>query len=226
MREVEGLLSWLAVTDLENLERREAYTLVGKALEELENETSEQQDEDLLDEAFDSLQEIQQILLKGDLPTGKLVDFYQRFDPAFRSPLECSAGELDAELRELAEQLPERDWCTSSYLKVEHGIQSYLDGEDGPLQSALREMETIIEAAWEPYAQSSVVNSEVTSESVLGHKLLSEGLQSWLTALDMIRAALEEDVETDWQQVLDAAPEGNRLLIVVQKFSQRLQSQV
>ena len=98
MREVEGLLSWLAVTDLENLERREAYTLVGKALEELENETSEQQDEDLLDEAFDLLQEIQQILLKGDLPTGKLVDFYQRFDPAFRSPLECSAGELDAEL--------------------------------------------------------------------------------------------------------------------------------
>jgi hypothetical protein len=70
------------------------------------------------------------------------------------------------------------------------------------------------------------VNSEVTSESVLGHKLLSEGLQSWLTALDMIRAALEEDVETDWQQVLDAAQEGNRLLIVVQKFSQRLQSQV
>ena len=55
---------------------------------------------------------------------------------------------------------------------------------------------------------------EVTTESVLGHRYLSQGIEGWLEALAEFRSTLKTGV--DRQAVLARAEAAQRLLMVVQ----------
>jgi hypothetical protein len=56
-------------------------------------------------------------------------------------------------------------------------------------------------------------------ESVVVHKLLLEGMENWKASLE----AVKEDEDPDWDWVLATAEQGNRLLVAVQIFEERVQ---
>ena len=67
---------------------------------------------------------------------------------------------------------------------------------------------------WDNYEISVVLPEEVTTESVLGHRYLSQGIEGWLEALAEFRSTLKTGV--DRQAVLARAEAAQRLLMVVQ----------
>lgn len=69
-------------------------------------------------------------------------------------------------------------------------------------------------AQWDSYESSDVLPQEVTSESILGHEFLSQGLEEWLSALAELRDSL--DTQVDRASVLARAEAGQRLLVAVQ----------
>lgn len=69
-------------------------------------------------------------------------------------------------------------------------------------------------STWERYESSVVLPEEVTTESVLGHRYLSQGIEGWLEALAEFRATLETGV--DRESVLSRAEAAQRLLLAVQ----------
>lgn len=251
MEGLRALVSWLAVTDLDHLDPEKGKAIVKEALdalhqefddqsEEFEEESEEfddvhelagdevheeEDEESLLNDIFDALESIYEDFLGGGVPATPLREFYHRYQSHFVEEREAAGVVLERDLRELADQLSEEEWCTESYLKLERGIHAFLDGNPDLLEEVVEEMETVLDEAWNPYSNTPLGDSEITAETVVGHTLLTQGVHEWIQALDFVRAATEE-ADPDWQSALDAAQLGNRLLIAVQKFNQRLQSQV
>lgn len=92
----------------------------------------------------------------------------------------------------------------------------------GRKQAVLRWVDLAEESfisVWEGYESGDVLESEITAESVLGHTLLSEGIENWLDALALLRDGLEcGTIERD--EILELAESGQRLLIAVQLFEE------
>ena len=69
-------------------------------------------------------------------------------------------------------------------------------------------------STWESYETSVVLPDEVTTESVLGHRYLSQGIEGWLEALAELRETLESGV--DRVSVLGRAEAAQRFLLTMQ----------
>jgi hypothetical protein len=115
-------------------------------------------------------------------------------------------------LRELATSLAYEDWHTELYAAFEEALRS--DELDG----LITQTRGRIEEAWESYCQTPVTDEEVTAQTVVGHRILREGFETWHEALDEAEAA---DGSVD--QALALAQAGNRLLIAVQVQAQRVE---
>lgn len=191
--------------------------------DDFEEEYLEDEDDPLLD-ALERLESLYEYFLEGGLPAAELQEFFQLYQHSFVEEKVPVGEQLEMELRQMAEDLTEEEWCTGSYLKLENGVQAYLEGDPEPLNQAVEEMEIVLDQAWSPYAESPVADHEITAESVLGHQLLAEGVQEWIQAIDFVRE-IADGADADWQEALDTAQYANRLLIVVERFSQRLQKQ-
>jgi hypothetical protein len=161
-------------------------------------------------------------------PTGK---GQQRMDSpgildTASEPVEPPADRIEREIRAIASNLEDDRWATESYLSLEEGVDIFLDEDDDEaLLETIEDMEEILEKAYHPYREAQVVDSEITAESAATHKLLMEGIESWISALEMLR---EEDSgdETDWSGALARAEHGNRLLVAVQVYNAQLQAQL
>jgi hypothetical protein len=219
MNAYSELVAWIGVTDLEHLDHSRGMGMVKAALDFLGgNETEESRI------VLQDLQPIHDDFLGGGLPADQLRKFYEHYRDSVTEPTDPPGLILEDEFRQLAEDLSEEEWCTGSFLKLEAGIEAYMNGDFRRLEDAIYDLEDVLQQAWEPYAESPVTASEVTAETVLGHQLLVEGIQEWQQALELTRAAANEEAE--WQDALDCAQYANRILVALQKFSDRIQRAV
>ncbi len=82
--------------------------------------------------------------------------------------------------------------------------------------AALDRIQADIETAWEEYMQRPLAPTEVTAESVAGHRLLVEGLAAWMEGLELARLDPLSD------EAVERAAQGSRLLFTLQSFSRQL----
>lgn len=185
------LLSWLELADLEAARASEVLLLVREALEGS-------------GEMRPLLEACCQQLEWGDIPVSELGQLRQ--ECAGRLEESDPGAPHEAHLRQLAEQLTEEQLHTTR-------LQTLLSWRKDPeaIKIGLGQLEQEIQAAWESYAATPVAGTEVTVEAVVGHRLLLEGLQDWLTALEEVRAG-------NFDLALALARQGNRILLALQHF--------
>ena len=207
------LLSFLECSDLARTQVRDVLRLVELALDEC--------DED--DERYPYLVALEEQLLQGTMPRSRLSSFLMRFP---RRELKVEPVDLEGEFRAIAEELPEMFWCTAAYVELEKALDDFdEEGDELRLLDYLEVRREALHQVLDGYGGETVVPEEVTSESVVGHRLLLEGLGYWLESLDLAQVGLQQR-ETSWEGCLEAAERGNRLLLAVQKLHRRVVSQV
>jgi hypothetical protein len=171
----------------------------------------------LTDELAETLAEAEEAITSGrnSAPAlNRLVSLYHRNQEG--KPLEQRWREKAAGLGLV--QLETRTW---------DDLHKALDAaEAGRLSLVGRWIDKVEEtflATWDGYEQSDVLEEEITAESVLGHRLLREGVEAWLEALALFRDTLGN---LDRAGILALAEEGQRLLIVVQVIQREAQDSV
>lgn len=120
---------------------------------------------------------------------------------------------LKQELYSWAAALPRSGWYTERYRDFER----MLSARD---LTALRSLRCSIEANWDRYYNQPIAPEERTAESVVGHRLLVEGLAHWMKALKLADAGAEP------AECLPVAEAGNRLLLAVQLHSRRVSAAI
>jgi hypothetical protein len=227
LMEYETLLRWLAHNEVEQTPHDQLLDLVRAALDGLEGMDDAQFEALPEGQAMlDDLDEILTELESGGLAGPALREFRARYGGQPERAVESAASLLERQYRELASQLAESQWRTDTYRRVESALDRYLeDGDEEPLLDALDAMEEILEKAYRPYREAPVLPSEVSAESYVGHRLLQEGIESWFSALEMLREEEDPERETDWAGALKLAEQGNRLLIAVQRLNAQVQAE-
>ena len=211
------LIEWIHVSDLEDADLEQLRPLVRAALDSLTEED---------DPRRAALQELEELSWEGAVPAAELrqlaADFENYEEPDPESLL--SDGErLELEFRRLAEDLPTEDWYTTNYQRVLKGVNQSKKGNPAPLEAAIVELGELFERAWEPYSTTAIAPDEVTAETVVGHRLLQEGLQGWFDALEQLELAMSGECEYD--DALDTAEQANRLCVAVQKLALRVRQE-
>jgi hypothetical protein len=200
---MDELLSLLQVVEFSQVSRETWLEVVQAALDGCPPE----------DPRYPWLVEIEEALLAGGVPTDGLQDFATRFPFSVRS----DAERLEAEFLALAEQLSEAEWQTSQFKELVEALEGL---EEDALMAYLEQRQREVCAAALGYSQSPVTQAEVTAETWVGHLLLSQGLEAWQRALEL----LFHDPETNWETALGEAEWGTRLLVAVQRLNRRVSS--
>ena len=237
---LQSLLSWISVTSFDSIDVFDwdaADKMVKQTLDALENDAvSWKDDEELIDVLIDRLDEVYESMEKREQAVALLQQFAQDFQAELHAVSLAPGEALEQEFFQLAEQLEAAEWQTPTYQNVANGYANYLKGNPNSLRQALENTWSIIEGARASYQETSVADSEVTAESVVGHKLLSEGLNHWEAALQLLselpglspECNIVQDVEAVKNHAREAMAEaeyGNRLLVTLPKFHQRVKNQ-
>ncbi|MBT9585863.1 hypothetical protein IV102_21150 [bacterium] len=200
---MDELLSLLQVADVKEVQVEALLELVQAALDGCVDD----------DPRYDCLVEIEDVLLAGRLPVDPLQAFRRRFPLSVRSDAEL----LEEEFHHSAKQLTDEEWQTSFYVDLVAALQ---DMNDDDLEEYLTARRQAVESALQGYRATSLTPSEVTAETWVGHRLLNQGLEAWLRALQRVT----QDPDGEWEQALEEAEYGTRLLVAVQNLHQRVVS--
>mgnify|MGYP000026398631 CR=1 FL=1 len=217
--DAESYLYWLKRTDLETARISDLTEAVEGVVAALRAEVKEAPESHAAD-MLSSLESILEQLHQGNLPIRALQDFRVEFD---NDPETYEAPEqvLEEELREIAAGIGKERWCTESYEKLESAVNTFLDGgEENDFWDVVDGLASSIVAAHSEYCKTQILPKEVTLESRVVHKLLCEGIEDWKAALDSLR----EDEEPDWEWLMQTTEHGNRLLVAVQIFEERVRN--
>jgi hypothetical protein len=96
--------------------------------------------------------------------------------------------------------------------------------EKGKSQVVSRWLELVEQkmiAKWESYEHSEILDEEITSESVAGHRLLCDGVENWLCALSELRYGLAVG-NVNRTSVLQNAECGQRLLVALEVIQKEM----
>lgn len=230
--DANGYLHWLRTTDLQATNSSNLSTAVDAVIDGLQQEIGEDSPEpscpedeahrEIIRRMLEALGIIQGGLNSGELPIAEIQAFRDEFvgDPTIYEPAEVL---LERELREIAAGMDEARWSTELYQEFERSIEKFLEGgEEAAFWETIEEIEGIVTTASDSYRQTEILPKEVTMESTTVHNLLCEGIGLWQAALEALRDE-ETDEEPNWDWVQEAAESGNRLLVAVQIFNERLQ---
>jgi len=205
---VDRLQNHLAEADLNVPQIGPLLALVQFALEECAEE----------DERFPLLAALESDLLRGQWPQNRI----QRFSDRFPAPIQV---DLEDEFRQLAMALPDAEWQTSQFLELDARLADFAeDHNQDALLDYLEARQQQLELALSTYSGNLVLPQEVTAETVVGHKLLTEGMRCWLQGVNLLIGAVPGG--GDEEPGLAQVEQGNRLLIAVQRLNQRVHSQV
>lgn len=194
---MDSLVQWIRVADLDTVDPAEVRALVREALNTLDPE----------DPTASVLAEIEAALWEGTVPAAALRELAE----AWVVEEVSDADALEDEVRRMAAGLPPGEWHTTFYAQALAAL------EDPALLDPMRAR---IQEAWDGYSQTPILAEEVTAETTVGHRLLLEGLETWLLALDQLEACAREEMEP--AEALATAEVANRLLVAVQKQSRRV----
>ena len=163
------------------------------------------------DPRFGWLLSIEEALLDGTIPVQSLRDFALRFPLTLRP----EAVELEEEFTQLALQLGEADWTSAQYVELVAAVEEL---DDEALRHYVLTRRLAVRQAQEGYIATALSPDEVTAETYVAHRLLCQGMELWMQALER----LLHDPEGDWEPALADAEHGTRLLVAVQKLHQRV----
>ena len=204
------LIAWLHVTVLEDAEPMQVRPLVSAALHSLLED----------DPRFSDLKACEDQLWEGVVPVEalrQLVEDWQEYEPLQDTP---EGVLLEQEFRRLAQELPTKDWVTDAYRGALEAVNAYEDGQDDAIEQWTLTMTGRLEAAWSSYSSATLTEAEITAETVVGHRLLKEGIQGWYDAQEMLVEAVDQGL--DFDDGLACAEEASRLLVVVQRLASRV----
>lgn len=134
-----------------------------------------------------------------------------------------AADWLESDLETTAKRLPKWEWQTELYADFARVAEEVLTGGGETAEVKLDEVEQRVLRVWKSYGEVGIEESELTAESIAGHRFLKRGVTEWLEALNCLRSAM--DGEDDLEVALEHAEEANRLLVAVQKFGERIERQ-
>jgi hypothetical protein len=180
------------------------------AAEQLENDDS--LDARLTDEMADALGEAEAAICEGrnSLPAlNRLVSLYHR------GQAELS---LEAKWTKKAQMLGLAQLESPIWNDLHSALDAAEAGKVAPVARWIEMVEERFIATWESYEAGDVLENEVTTESVLGHRFLRDGAELWLSALGQFKDSLAGGL--DRGSILAQAEEGQRLLVVMQILEQ------
>lgn len=201
------------------LEKGGLFSLVGgwriwfaAAAEQLE--TDDSIESRLTDEMADCLAEAEEALTGGvscQPALNRLISLYRSNQNSL--PLELQWRRRAAGLGTV--QLESATWSD-----LHLALDAAEAGRTAPVARWIDAVEQSFLSRWESYEESDVLEHEITTESVVCHRLLLEGTELWLEALATFRELLAGDA--DRTAVLELAEAGQRLLILVQLLDQEV----
>lgn len=210
---LQSLLAYLRDTPLDGVDPTETRLLVRSLLNDLPQPVPP----DLLELAH-RLERVEDAMSTGGDATEDLAALLSSFD----APQAVSPGEqLEQWVRQVAAGLSRDEWYTETYASVESAVAEYREGNRELLERVLQEVASRLEGAWEPYYHAPVAADEVTAETVVGHRILLEGVQGWFDALEALRLAAAGEVS--WDDALAQAEAANRLLVAVPRLARQVE---
>ena len=217
--DAKAYLQWLRSTDLDQA----LYTELVQAVQVVIAALEDMPEESLSDEEFavlESLTEAHRQLDAGGLPKEQLLAFRTLFDGGLALP-KPAVELLEEELREIAAGIAKERWTSETYSRFESAVDAFHEGgEESDLWEVVEDIERLLVSVTEHYQNTDILAHEVTAESLVVHRLLTEALQSWGSALALIQG----EEEPDWDEILAFAEQGNRLMVAVQIFQGRLKN--
>ena len=208
---VDEFFSWLAVADLPHLDRHQTREMLLELLDNIPPKAK-----------YDELHDVLEDLVEDpNFMPDQLSEMRGRFAyllPEAQSPLETVEDDID----EIAQGLEEEAYETDRLMRFERILKGLDDQPDERaekrLQTQLDSLEAEFRGIWNDYLKLSVAPSEVTAESVGGHRFLEDAFNMWFQAFEF---AHELELDEAWE----SACEGNRLLLAVSMWSDEIRTE-
>lgn len=143
----------------------------------------------------------------GSLFLNDIVDLFQ------------DGGRLERRWEFLAQNLTNEELETITFLDLKKALAAAEQGSLDIVNAWIDLVEDRFISTWEGYEESTVLPEEVTAESVLGHRYLTQGVEIWIEALVMFRNTLESGL--DREEILALAEQAQRYLVVVEVEQKR-----
>lgn len=199
------LLTWIRLGQLEDSVPQDVLAMVDAALDELDEE----------DPRFAALLPVEQELMADRVPVDLLLGLVQDFaSPA--NPEEEAVDRLEREYREAAAAFTEPQWRSAHYAELERHLEEADDEELLRYLDALRER---ITSAWQRYAEDLARVETRSPEIEVGHRLMREAHEAWMTALETIAEG------GDCEEGLRLAEQAVRLLAAVGRLDRDVKQQ-
>ena len=147
-------------------------------------------------------------------------DAFYAFRMETQGLIKSTPEEIEEELRVTAADLYGDSWQTPLWDLVCEAVEHAQLDEWEDFEEILDQVEDDIESSWQHYSELKIGEEEVTQETIIGHRLLLEGLQTWLDAVSQLFEAAEG--KESWETGLESAEWGNRLLVTSEIYARRL----
>ena len=134
-----------------------------------------------------------------------------------------AADWLESDLATIANRLPRWEWNTELYAEFAQAAEELRTNRGESAEGRLDDVEERVLRVWRSYCEVGMEETELTAESIVGHRILKRGVAEWLEALNCLRSVIEG--EGDLDEGLEHAEQANRLLVAVQKFGDRIERQ-
>ena len=162
----------------------------------------------------------------------ELAEILSEMEEALASGIDASKA-ADRLLAVLAEPTLEERWRTRaenlSVSELHTTLWSDLQRamvavETGKFQVVSRWIDLVEQrmiSRWESYEQTELLEEEITAETVAGHRLLCDGMESWLGALSELKFGLQNGA-VNRRSVLEKAEAGQRLLVILKVIQEEM----
>lgn len=201
----QQLLAWIELRDLEESKASEVLQMVEPALDEI--------DED--DPRYDALCDIEDELLEGKVPVELLLALVRQSPPPADDELD-DVERLDRDYRALAASYKPEQWRSKFYLDLKRHLA---ESDDEELLDCVDALRARITQVWRKYAADYESIPTRSAETEVGHRLMKDGYEGWMKALDLVETEAEDD------EILLAAESAVRLLVAVGQLDRDVKMQ-
>ena len=133
------------------------------------------------------------------------------------------APSLQSQWAQKRADFADQDIETDMWVDFLDALELAKEGDTDSCYDWLSEQEECFLAVWSEYEGQSILDSEITSESALGHAYLRDGVETWLEAIAMLKDSLEIG-QPDLDTVKAKAREAQCYLVAVQLLEEKVQA--
>jgi hypothetical protein len=203
---LDDLIATLTAHDSSQTDPSRLLTLVGSALSQLAAADPRRQ----------ALEQMELALKQGPLPPAMVEAFLASFTTVERS-------ELARRYYGLADQLSEDEWHTESFDDAALVVTLFEAGQPAQALEVLATLRDRVQGGWDGYSATPVMETEVTLETQLGHSLLKEAFEGWLSVVEQLSGGEQRTTE-QLDATLLIAEESSRLLVAAQRLADAVAS--